>query len=212
MSLSLILLMRVSDNYCRKIQTTVLSIILTACASVLPAHADIYMYVDANGVIHFTNVPTNAETSYQIFIKERTAKILGSVSNERYEHDFDPYIAEASKRHGVSFPLVKAIIKAESDFNPKAISKKGALGLMQIMPENLEILQIQDPFDPWENIMGGTRYFRMMLDRFNGKLPLSLAAYNAGPTVVDRYNSIPPFKETEDYIEKVMMYYYSYKY
>jgi soluble lytic murein transglycosylase len=80
------------------------------------------------------------------------------------------------------------------------------------MPENLEILQIRDPFDPWENIMGGTRYFRMMLDRFKGKLPLSLAAYNAGPTTVDRYKSIPPFKETEDYIEKVMMYYYSYKY
>jgi soluble lytic murein transglycosylase len=167
------------------------------------------MYVDRNGVIHFTNVPTNSETDYRIYIKE---KRRGSDLSGYYENDFDPYIAEASKRHGVSFPLVKAIIKAESDFNPRAISRKGALGLMQIMPENLKILQIRDPFDPWENIMGGTRYFKMMLERFKGKLPLSLAAYNAGPTAVDRYQSIPPFKETENYIEKVMMYYYSYKY
>ncbi len=204
--------MQVSDNYCKKIHIIILGIILISCTYVLPANADIYMYIDPNGVIHFTNVPTNGETDYRIFIKEKPAKVTGSDLSERYEHDFDPYIAEASKRHRVSFPLVKAIIKAESDFNPRAISKKGALGLMQIMPENLQILQIQDPFNPWENIMGGTRYFRMMLDRFNGKLPLSLAAYNAGPTVVDRYNSIPPFKETLDYIEKVMMYYYSYKY
>lgn len=200
-----------SANY-KKMFFGIPGIILVALIYVLPARADIYMFIDTNGVIHFTNVPTNAETDYRIFIKEKRRKSLGADSEKRYDHDYDHYIAEASERHGVSFPLVKAIIKAESDFNPRAISKKGALGLMQIMPENLQILQIQDPFDPWENIMGGTRYFRMMLDRFKGKLPLSLAAYNAGPTTVDRYKSIPPFKETEDYIEKVMMYYYSYKY
>ena len=190
----------------------IIGIILVLLTSVVPVDADIYMYVDRSGVIHFTNVPTNSETDYRIFLKEIPIKALGQDSGQYYEHDFDHYIAEASKKHGVSFPLVKAIIKAESDFNPKAISRKGALGLMQIMPENLEILQISDPFDPWENIMGGTRYFKMMLKRFDGKLPLSLAAYNAGPTAVDRYQSIPPFKETENYIEKVMMYYYSYKY
>lgn len=194
---------------CKKIHFKIIFTLLVSFVYVLPATADIYMYVDKNGVIHFTNVPTNSETDYRIYIKE---KRRGPESSEYYEDDFDPYIAEASKRHGVSFPLVKAIIKAESDFNPRAISRKGALGLMQIMPENLKTLQIRDPFDPWENIMGGTRYFKMMLERFKGKLPLSLAAYNAGPTAVDRYQSIPPFKETENYIEKVMMYYYSYKY
>lgn len=203
--------MRVAVNY-KKNHLVIIGIILILLIYVVPVDADIYMYIDSSGVIHFTNVATNSETDYRIFIKEKPRKDLGPDSGEQYEHDFDHYIAEASKKHGVSFPLVKAIIKAESDFNPRAISRKGALGLMQIMPENLEILQISDPFDPWENIMGGTRYFKMMLKRFNGKLPLSLAAYNAGPTTVDRYQSIPPFKETENYIEKVMMYYYSYKY
>jgi soluble lytic murein transglycosylase len=203
--------MRVAFNH-KKNLLVVFGIILLLLIYVIPVDADIYMYVDGSGVIHFTNVPTSSENDYRIFLKEKPRKALGPDSGERYEHDFDHYIAEASKKHGVSFPLVKAVIKAESDFNPRAISRKGALGLMQIMPENLETLQISDPFDPWENIMGGTRYLRMMLNRFNGKLPLSLAAYNAGPTVVDHYQSIPPFKETENYIEKVMMYYYSYKY
>ena len=174
----------------------------------LPTQADIYMYIDKNGVIHFTNVLTASATDYRIYIKEKPRVYLESDSSDKY----DRYITEASRRHGVSFSLVKAIIKAESDFNPLAISKKGALGLMQIMPENLEVLNIRDPFNPWENIMGGTRYFKMMLERFNGKLPLSLAAYNAGPTVVARYKRIPPFKETKNYVERVMMYYYSYKY
>ena len=88
----------------------------------------------------------------------------------------------------MDYLLVKAIIKAESDFNPKAVSKKGAMGLMQIMPQNFQHLQIQNPFDPRENIMGGTRYFKYLYDRFDGKLALSLAAYNAGPTAVEHYN------------------------
>jgi soluble lytic murein transglycosylase len=203
--------MRAAVN-CKKYHLVIIGIILVLLTYVVPVDADIYMYIDRSGVIHFTNVPTNSETDYRIYLKEKPRKALGPDAGEQYEHDFDHYIAEASKKHGVSFPLVKAVIKAESDFNPRAISRKGALGLMQIMPENLETLQISDPFDPWENIMGGTRYLRMMLNRFNGKLPLSLAAYNAGPTAVDHYQSIPPFKETENYIEKVMMYYYSYKY
>ena len=205
------MLMRDAGHF-KRYPLVIIGILLLSLTYVIPVAADIYMYIDRSGVIHFTNVPTNSETDYRIFLKEKPRKALGAAPGQYYEHDFDHYIAEASKKHGVSFPLVKAVIKAESDFNPRAISKKGALGLMQIMPENLEILQIRDPFDPWENIMGGTRYLRMMLNRFNGKLPLSLAAYNAGPTAVDRYQSIPPFKETENYIEKVMMYYYAYKY
>lgn len=165
------------------------------------------MYIDKDGVTHFTNVPTSTAGDYRVYIRERPKRISKTYSSKKY----DNYIAEASQRHGVSFSLLKAIIKAESDFNPQAVSKKGALGLMQIMPQNLKSLQIADPFDPWENIMGGTQYFKKLLKRFNGNHSLSLAAYNAGPTAVDFYKSIPPIRETENYVEKVMKYYYSFK-
>ncbi|MGD8268927.1 MAG: lytic transglycosylase domain-containing protein, partial [Desulfobacterales bacterium] len=123
------------------------------------------------------------------------------------------YIRQASNLYGIAFPLLKAIIKAESDFNPRAVSKKGAMGLMQIMPENIKAMNISNPFDPLENILGGARYFREMLDRFEGQLSLSLAAYNAGPKAVERYNNqIPPYKETENYIERVLKFYSSYQY
>jgi soluble lytic murein transglycosylase len=98
-------------------------------------------------------------------------------------------------------------MKAESGFNPKAISKKGAKGLMQIMPSNFRALGIKDPFNPRESIMGGALYLRQMLDRFNGEVHLALAAYNAGPDSVDRSGGIPPIRETENYVNKVMKYY-----
>ena len=174
-----------------------------------PLHADIYMYVDQSGVVHFTNAPTTSDEDYRLYIKEK--KVF---SSQVYSpKSFDNQIRKASEMYGVSYPLLKAIIKAESDFNPRAVSKKGALGLMQLMPENIRAMNINDPFDPMENILGGTRYFREMLDRFDGQLPLSLAAYNAGPTAVERYNkSVPPYKETEAYVERVLKFYYSFKY
>ena len=172
-----------------------------------PLKADIYMYIDKDGVIHFTNVPTSSSTDYRVYIQEKPDKIYRLYSNNKY----DNMIMEASKKHGISFPLLKAIIKTESDFNPRAVSKKGALGLMQIMPINLKSLNIRDPFDPWENIMGGALYFKKMLTRFKGKISLSLAAYNAGPTAVAQYKSIPPYRETRRYVKKVMKHYYSYK-
>jgi soluble lytic murein transglycosylase len=173
--------------------------------TVSPLYADIYLYIDSQGVHHFTNVPTS--TGYKIYIKERPARPSNSYNSDQYDH----LITEASEKHGVSFSLLKALIKTESDFNPKAVSRAGAKGLMQIMPDNIEILKIKDPFDPWENIMGGTRYLKQLLKRFDGKLPLALAAYNAGPNMVERYKQIPPFKETEDYVEKVMKYYSFFK-
>ena len=173
---------------------------------VLPVEADIYRYIDENGVMHFTNVPTSSIQNYKLFLKEKP-QITDRYSTEKY----DSLISDASERHGVSFPLLKAIIKAESDFDPHAVSKKGATGLMQIMPENFKPLGIRDPFDPWENINAGARYFKQMYDRFKGKLALSLAAYNAGPTAVDRYKTIPPYEETEEYVRRVLKYYYNYK-
>jgi len=170
-----------------------------------PASADIYMYRDADGVMHFTNTPSSPE--YRLYIRTRKPRFYTPANINKY----DRIIKEAARRHGVDFSLLKAIIQAESSFNPQAVSQKGARGLMQIMPQNYPALNIKDPFDPQQNIMGGTRYFRTLFDRYNGKLALSLSAYNAGPTVVDRYQRIPPIPETERYVEKVMRYYRHYK-
>lgn len=174
----------------------------------LPLHADIYMFIDRNGIVHFTNAPTTSEADYRLYIKEK--KVF---SSQVYSpQSFDNHIRKAAEKYDISYSLLKAIIKAESDFNPRAVSKKGALGLMQLMPENIRAMNISDPFDPMENILGGTRYFREMLDRFDGQLPLSLAAYNAGPTAVERYNNtVPPYKETEAYVERVLKFYYSFR-
>jgi len=174
----------------------------------VPLYADIYVRMDSEGVLHFTNVPTSS--NYKIFIREKPSMSSNSDITDGTNR-YDDLITEASESHGVSFSLLKALIKIESDFNPRAISSAGAIGLMQIMPENIRALNIKDPFDPWENIMGGTRYLKQLIGRFNGKLPMALAAYNAGPDIVDRYKRIPPFKETENYVEKVMRYYSIFK-
>jgi len=172
-----------------------------------PAAADIYRYIDENGVMHFTNAPTSSNNEFKLFLRERSK----SAPSWYYSEKYDDLITEASKRFGVSFSLIKAIIKAESDFNARAVSKKGAMGLMQIMPQNFKLLGLKDPFDPTQNINAGARYFKQLYERFNGKLALSLAAYNAGPTAVDRYKTIPPYEETEEYVKRVLRYYYSYK-
>lgn len=166
--------------------------------------ADIYMYINSQGVIHFTDTPTSSK--YRLYIRERPKRsyIAGTPSQ------FDRLIREAATRYQLSPALIKAIIKAESNFNPRAVSKKGARGLMQIMPENLAPLNISDPFNPRQNIMGGSRYFRDLHERYQGQLPLVLAAYNAGPTAVDQYQDIPPYPETQAYVKKVMKYYYSF--
>lgn len=162
------------------------------------AHADIYLYVDSQGVLHFTNTPTSSK--YKVYMSEKAKYRRAHYSIKSY----DDVISEAAERNGISSSLLKAVIHVESYFNPKAISKKGALGLMQIMPENLEALNINDPFDPWENIMGGAYYFRTMLERFSGQVDLALAAYNAGPMAVEKYKDIPPYPETQRYVKKVM--------
>jgi len=193
----------------RSVNQIIIEIFIAAVLIVImidSGHADIYKYIDSNGILHFTNTPTSS--NYRLYIKERPpATSLNAYSTSKY----DPIITAASKQHGVSVPLLKAIIKVESDYNPRAISKKGAKGLMQIMPGTLKALSINNGFDPQENIMGGAQYFKQLFNRYKGKLPLALAAYNAGPGVVDRFRSIPPIRETEEYVQKVIKYYYLFK-
>ena len=182
-----------------------LLLVFFLCASIRPAHADIYCHVDDRGVLRFTNVPTSPD--YQVYVREKKKQ----KKSYRYTNRYDHYIKEASRRYGVDFPLVKAVIKAESNFEPLAISRAGAIGLMQIMPGNFTDLEIQDPYDPWQNIKAGTNYLQQMLKRFDGQLSLALAAYNAGPQAVEKYNNIPPYKETQEYVKRVIRHYRSLK-
>lgn len=169
------------------------------------AFADIYMYIDSNGTVNFTNTPTTSNC--KLYIRETPKKIKPGSNTQKY----DDIIKKAQKKYGVEFSLIKAVIHVESYFNPRAVSKKGAKGLMQIMPDNYKTLLVKDPFNPSQNIMGGTLYLQRLLQRYEYKLPLVLAAYNAGPVAVDKYQRIPPYKETQDYVRKVMKTYSRYK-
>ena len=127
------------------------------------------------------------------------------------EHLFHPIIIQEANRHEVDPALVKAIIMAESGYNPNAISKKGAKGLMQLMPLTAQALGVEDAFNPKQNISGGVRYFKQLVNRFDGDVKLALAAYNAGSRKVRHYQGVPPYKSTHYYIEKVFKYYELYK-
>jgi soluble lytic murein transglycosylase-like protein len=163
---------------------------ILAISSPSAALADVYRYVDKNGVMHFTDAPTTSK--FQLYFSERA--------------NTDDIIRYYAQRFGLEPALLCAIVKVESDYNPKAVSSKGALGLMQLIPTTAEELAVMDPLDVNENVRGGCQYLKQMLTRFSGDLDLALAAYNAGPSAVQRHNGIPPFKETIDYVNKVKHY------
>lgn len=175
----------------------------------IPASADIYMYRDGRGGLHFSNAPTEAR--YRFYRSE--AEIWRPVRwttwgrhwvDPKRHKAYDSLIHEAAERHQVDAALVKAVIRAESDFVPDAVSPAGALGLMQLMPGTARLRGVGSAFEPRQNIDGGVKHLRYLLDRYNGNLRLALAAYNAGEAAVDRTGGVPPYPETWEYLSRVM--------
>jgi len=175
--------------------------LLTALAP--PAHASsLYRRVDEDGVTHFTNAPTDPGFK-RVGTMSGTAQgwlRLPDAVRPRYSEE----IREIAARHGVNADLVEAVIRVESAFNPRAVSNKGAQGLMQLMPRTASALGVRNVFDPYQNIDGGVRHLRYLLDRYPGNVSLALAAYNAGEKAVDYHRGIPPYAETTQYVQRIL--------
>ncbi|NOY70567.1 MAG: lytic transglycosylase domain-containing protein [Deltaproteobacteria bacterium] len=173
---------------------------------VIPGVCGIYLYIDPDGVYHFSDTPKTPAykpiTSVPETLKARPGR----------ERRYDRLIRRISAKSGVRSELVKAVIKVESNFNPRAVSKAGAIGLMQLMPVHFDTNGMSDPYDPGQNITAGTMYLKKLLGRYDGDIVLCLAAYNAGPKAVDRYGSIPPYGETRAFVDRVLSHYYRYRY
>ena len=181
---------------------------LTLAVTAGPALADsTYRFEDGDGVVHYTNVPSDPRYA---FVRrdpepERAKPATGETGATvgRGTRAFTHVIRAASERHGVDVRLVEAIVQTESAGNPTAISPKGARGLMQLMPERAAELGVRDSFDPAQNVDGGVRHMRDLLQRFGGDVTLALAAYNAGEAAVRAYGGIPPYAETREYVRRV---------
>jgi soluble lytic murein transglycosylase len=173
------------------------------------AAAEVFYYVDRDGTAHFTNVPTDSRFRKLEWhtMSAGPRRLQPPISRSR----LDRTIIRQSEQHRLDPALLRAVIKAESDFDPVAVSKAGAVGLMQLMPRTALRLEVRDPYDPEENIGGGARYLRYLLDRFRGNLALALAAYNAGENRVERYQALPPIAETLRYVTKVLRFYQSFR-
>lgn len=181
-------------------------VILCIFLSLFPycGHAAVYGYIDQSGTYHFTNmVPVGKK--FRVIISDRINSIVVKyIDNKSY----DNIIMQHATTHGIDPLLVKAVMKTESNFNPRALSHKGAQGLMQLMPDTARFMNVRDPFDPEDNIKGGTRYLKYLDGIFAGNTELILAAYNAGPGRVIEYKmNVPPYEETKTYVQRVTSYY-----
>lgn len=201
-------------------RTLALLAALALPAVLLPglAAADIYSYTDENGVTHFTNKPSG-DGKYKLYLKssEHTDK-KGSVaaflpsdrSADRFTR-YDTWIRQAATLYQIPEELVRAVIKVESDYDPRAVSPVGATGLMQLMPETAMHMQVRDIRDPRENIFGGVRFLRVLANAFNGDITLTVAGYNAGQAAVLKYGGVPPYAETQGYVTRVLAFYGRYR-
>lgn len=198
-----------------------LLLVLSFTIVVPPVDAAIYAYRDERGHLYLTDSPPSKDYRIVVTTRKDRAEMdnpdreSGGATTLRFESQkvllpndeaFSAIINEAARKEGIDPYLIKAVIKVESDFDPNVVSSKGARGLMQLIPGTAALVGCRDSFDPQQNIFGGARYLRMMLDRFNHDLELAAAAYNAGPGKVDQYRGIPPYRETQNYVRKVKYY------
>jgi soluble lytic murein transglycosylase-like protein len=176
------------------------------------AHADIYRYTDQDGVIHFSNASKHGQlVDRHTDTAQRGTTSIRETASGPSPAVYDGYIREAARLYQIPEALVRAVIRVESNFDPRAVSHANARGLMQLIPATAERMLVSDPFDARQNVLGGTRYLRVLANLFNGNLQLTLAAYNAGENAVIRYRGIPPFEETQSYVTKVLQFYNLYR-
>jgi soluble lytic murein transglycosylase-like protein len=202
----------------RTLVALVLSMLALAVGSE-DVRADIYTYTDENGVVHYSNVPPRRRRGVRQIrtASERPAAEVPAPSGgggrdaspDRYTR-YDAFIREAAGLYRIPESFIRAVIKVESNYNPQVCSHAGACGLMQLMPTTAARMGVTDVFDPRQNILGGTRLLRVLANHFNGDLVLTIAAYNAGEGAVLRYRGIPPYEETQRYVQRVLRWYYGF--
>jgi soluble lytic murein transglycosylase len=192
------------------------SFALACLLALLPAAAvangPLYKFVDGRGVVHFTNVQWDERYTQLRELPQLSFDLDGRASIQISPDDakrYDPLLLRIGRETGVPPALVKAVIHAESAFNPRAISHKGAMGLMQLMPDTARTMGLARPFIAEQNVAAGTRYLRELRERF-GNWTMALAAYNAGPEAVSKFGGIPPYRETQTYVRRVLTYYRQY--
>jgi len=201
------------------VRAALVAAVAVLVAGAAPARAEIYMWRDARGVIHFSD--RKQSEKYQKKAPGRLEPVAAhpqtkvARANNRYSEvdhaELNSWVSRYSDEFGVDPDLVRAVIHAESDYNYMAVSRAGAMGLMQLMPGTADHVGVNDAFDPEANVRGGTKYIAMMLDRFQNNVKLAVAAYNAGPENVVKYRGVPPFDETRAYVKRVMLLFETYR-
>jgi soluble lytic murein transglycosylase-like protein len=194
-----------------------------------PARADVWSYTDADGVVHFTNVKPRGKGAHRWKRVTRGAPTVAGVGDEGVRDDdprdvvpardrsperyarYDQWIAEAAALYHIPEELVRAVIKVESDYDPRVVSDKGARGLMQLMPSAAGQMRVDDAHDPRENIFGGVRYLRILANRFDGDLVKTIAAYHSGPANVAKHDDVPPYPRVQFYVRSVLRRYQQYR-
>lgn len=173
------------------------------------ASSDIFKYIDENGVACYTDAPLGKKNQKVLAEKSRleSADKIKPETKLVINTDYSSYVQKSARKYEIEPELIHAVIRTESNGNYRAVSRKGAMGLMQLMPSTASDMNVGNPFNPEENIDGGTRYLRYLIEKFNGNVTLALAAYNSGPKTVEKYGNVPPITETRQYVNKVLALY-----